>query len=325
MPANPSTSARKLILAIETSNPASAADPARAAGVAIGRVHPDRDAGGEGERCEVLALEWLTPPARAVGAGATTPPTSPGGPAPLNADDTLLPAIERVMCDAGARPVDLDLVAVSIGPGGYTGVRVACSAGKMLAQAARWLQTDRAEHERCMCVGVASHLVAAAGAMKALDEANRAPERAAMRVRVVMASKGDAAWVSEVIDRRTLNSPGQPSPRLDRANGSIMNPAAWRTALDAEPPEAWTTHIVADQFLPAGLRVAIQACNDAADSRGGEARPSIAIIPPVFDPRVVLDLASRQSVSPIDPEQLNPLYPREPDAVTLWRQRHAST
>lgn len=48
----------------------------------------------------------------------------------------LLPLIGEVLAAAGLAPDDLDLVAVSIGPGSFTGVRVGLSTGKGLALAA---------------------------------------------------------------------------------------------------------------------------------------------------------------------------------------------
>jgi tRNA threonylcarbamoyladenosine biosynthesis protein TsaB len=45
----------------------------------------------------------------------------------------VMPAIDRLFRRAGLKPRDLALVAVSIGPGGFTGLRVAVTTAKMLA------------------------------------------------------------------------------------------------------------------------------------------------------------------------------------------------
>jgi tRNA A37 threonylcarbamoyladenosine modification protein TsaB len=50
-------------------------------------------------------------------------------------DDDLVPAIDRVMRRAGGVPRDLRGVAVSVGPGGYTSIRVGVSAGCTIARA----------------------------------------------------------------------------------------------------------------------------------------------------------------------------------------------
>jgi tRNA threonylcarbamoyladenosine biosynthesis protein TsaB len=50
-------------------------------------------------------------------------------------DDDLMPAIDRLFRRAGARPADLSRIALSIGPGGYTSLRIAVATAKLLAEA----------------------------------------------------------------------------------------------------------------------------------------------------------------------------------------------
>jgi NhaP-type Na+/H+ or K+/H+ antiporter len=45
----------------------------------------------------------------------------------------------------------------------------------------------------------------------------------------------------------------------------------------------------------------------------------MAIVEPVFDAAACLRVGA--TLAPIDPVELVPIYPREPDAVTLWRAR----
>lgn len=96
-----------LILAIETSNPAAGED-APSAGVALveavgtEQVHP-------------LGVEWLQTLGRH--------------------EDDLMPAIDRLARRAGVRPRSINRIAVSLGPGGYTGLRVASTTGSMIAAA----------------------------------------------------------------------------------------------------------------------------------------------------------------------------------------------
>lgn len=95
----------RLILAIETSNPASGGATS-SAGVALagwsdqGDVHP-------------IDIEWL----RTVG----------------RHEDDLMPAVDRLCRRAGVKADRIARVAVSIGPGGYTGLRVAVTTANLLA------------------------------------------------------------------------------------------------------------------------------------------------------------------------------------------------
>jgi tRNA threonylcarbamoyladenosine biosynthesis protein TsaB len=51
--------------------------------------------------------------------------------------EALLPMIDRVVKDAGLTPADIIVVAVSTGPGGFTGIRAGLAAAQGLALAAR--------------------------------------------------------------------------------------------------------------------------------------------------------------------------------------------
>ena len=46
--------------------------------------------------------------------------------------EVLLPALEKIFETAGLKPLDLDLIAVGLGPGSFTGLRVGLTAAKML-------------------------------------------------------------------------------------------------------------------------------------------------------------------------------------------------
>lgn len=47
--------------------------------------------------------------------------------------ETLMPMIEKVMGDAGAKPQDMELIAVTTGPGSFTGLRIGAATAKGLA------------------------------------------------------------------------------------------------------------------------------------------------------------------------------------------------
>ncbi len=104
-PGGAADAAPHLVLGIEISNPTSSDDPDRpAAEVALAPADRPEDA--------------LIEPVR----------TGKG-------EDDLIPAIDRLCARAGARPAQLACIAVDVGPGAFTGLRVAVAAAKLLAEA----------------------------------------------------------------------------------------------------------------------------------------------------------------------------------------------
>lgn len=183
------------------------------------------------------------------------------------AEDDLLPAIDRLTRGAGARPRDLARIAVSVGPGGFTAVRIAVAAAKFIAEA------TGAELVGVPTAWVVARRVGGGGPFA-----------------VALASKGEAAWVTRFASERVPEGDG----RLMTARGL---------------PGLGVRVLVADQFLPAGMR-------EAALSDGIEVRR------PVFDALACVEAAF--GLEPVDPAALMPVYPREPEAVTLWRARQAA-
>jgi tRNA threonylcarbamoyladenosine biosynthesis protein TsaB len=136
----------RLTLAIETSNP-SAATGSSGPGVAAGLVGP--------LGIEVLGVEMLRTAGRH--------------------DDDLMAAVERLWSGVARGRGEIERVAVSIGPGGYTGLRIAVVAAKMIAEAAG-----------ASCVGVPSALVVA----------RRASPDLPRPFGVALASKGETTVVT---------------------------------------------------------------------------------------------------------------------------------
>ena len=242
-------SAPQHILAIECSNPGSGVGSgAGGPGVALGRF-------GDGG-VELLGTEQVRPSGR-------------GG-----HDDDLMPAIDRLFRGGNITPRGgtLARVAVSIGPGGYTSVRVACAAGKMIAEASG---------AKCVAVPTASVAIESL-----TDHGQRA------HIAVALAGKGETAWV-QVFDAGIAAQPGR---IITAADIGGLNASGVRL-------------LIADSFLPAPMRA-------AAEQFGW------TIVPPIFDAAACLRVGAR--LPALDPADLVPLYPREPDAVTLWRARKAS-
>lgn len=190
--------------------------------------------------------------------------------------DPLIPVIDRLVREMGFGPGELGAVAVSIGPGGFTGLRISVTAAKCMAEALG-----------IPLLAVPSALVAAASATGPGDWL------------VALAAKRDSVWLTTVTgDAENLAITGV--PRVVRAVEVVL-PANSRTLL-------------ADAYAPAGL---VDLCR----SRG------LIVEEPRFDAAACWRLAIRRWQRGLveDPLQLAPLYPREPEAATLWRQRHGST
>lgn len=222
-----------LTLAIESSNPSSGGQP----GVALGLVNA----------YEVTLLE--------------TEPLVDGE----RHDDLLMPAIQRLMARAGKEPAELDRVVCSIGPGGFTGLRIATSAANMIALTSK------------------ARLFAAPSAWVAAGSVE-----ADCQFGVALASKGESCFLT------TFDASG-----TQQGAGRLSGPADIDTY--------GLGLLVGDQFLSKAIRT-------VADRLG------LRVIPPEFSPEACLSLAPRALEVRVG--ELVPLYGREAEAVTKWRQLH---
>lgn len=246
----------RLILAIEISNP-TATEPDDAArglgpGVALGWLR------GRGE-VEVIGSELLRASRQRGGH-----------------DDDLIPAIDRLFATHAIDRARLrgGAVAVSIGPGGYTGVRVACATGAMLAEAAG-------------AAGIATPtaMVAAFGLGARASELGR--------YLITLAAKADSSWGQMFEGVRPV------------VEGRLYDAAELaRACAGPNPPRA----LIADRHLPAPMRTEAE-------------RLGLPVMAPALSAVACLHAAALGGLPEVDPARLVPLYPREPDAVTLWRAR----
>jgi tRNA A37 threonylcarbamoyladenosine modification protein TsaB len=209
-------------------------------------------------------------------------------------DDDAVQALARLCTRAGAFPRQLQRVAVSIGPGGFTAVRTALTSARMLAEATG-----------ASLVGVPSAIVAAAGVLQQTNESNTNAS-----VLVLLASKGDSAWCSAVVRRMHPNAGHGALAQLEGAcEPGVRSATELSTMLlalrDAGAPAAVA---LADGFCPPAMRAVL-------DGAGV----------PVQVPALRAAACLRLSVhaAPSEPASLQPIYPREPEAVTKWRQLRA--
>lgn len=249
-----------LILAIETSNPSAADGGSPGSGVAVGRFS---EPAVSSSSLHLLASEPLLTS------------TGRGG-----HDDDLMPAIDRLFTRLAINRAELagGLVAVSIGPGGFTGLRVACATGKLIAEALA-----------ARAVAVPSAAVVALNLDPTLWSAGA--------VAIALASKGEEAWI------QTYTAPPHTHPdQLARTDGRLLTAADLPTIRSSG-----VRTLVADRFFPAAFRHAATAAG-------------LTLLAPTFTPEACA--TAGLMLPPIDPLELNPLYPREPDAVRLWREKH---
>lgn len=181
-----------LTLAIEASNPSAAVEGESSCGVAVGVSDAD------GGSARVLGLESIRPVAR-------------------HADD-LMPAIDRLMRRLGLGPRSLGRVAVSVGPGGYTSLRVSIATAAMIAEATG-----------ASCIPVETDRVVAIGVEDSEPFA------------VVLASKRERAWV------RHFGPDRQPT-----GDGAVIDAATFKSSCIAQG----TRTVAGDRFVPSGFTAA---------------------------------------------------------------------
>lgn len=192
-------------------------------------------------------------------------------PPSTDSGDHLMQVIDAACRQAGVSPAGIAAIAVSIGPGGFTGLRVACATAKAIADVTG-----------CALVAVPSALVVA-------RECVRAGVLGEGECTVALASKLHDAWCTRVsVDG------GMPSA----TDGGLLSG-------DGAPLRGL---LLADAHVPAALA-----------ARFPEGR-----IPARWSASACLEvgelLHARGQVT--DPLALAPLYPRPPEAVSLWEARH---
>ena len=197
--------------------------------------------------------------------------------------DELLPAVRSVLDSVGVSVADLSTIAVDIGPGGFTGLRVSIAAGQMLAEIAG-----------ATIVGIPGAEVAAAS-----TPAVCASSRIGSML-VIAATRNGTAWTT----------------RLGRGDPSEDWLPEGTPALVAEPPAESFDLVLADEHLEPAWRSHFESQGTeivepvhSAEGLAGLLQGCMAGSPPPTW-HVSSDAAT-----------LRPIYPREPEAVRLWQAR----
>jgi len=217
--------------------------------------------------------------------------------------EAIAPAIEEVCLRAGLSVRDVGLIAVDIGPGLFTGLRVGVATAKALAQALG-----------IGVVGVRSLDILAASALA---------QGAGEVVAVVDARRG------EVFTARYRRDPVVPGASTDPALG---DPAPFMT----EPPRRWVPAALVDALVAEGPRSGSQGRPLVLVGDGAvRYRSLLGTIPDVQLPGVdesstpapsVLAAIARARLAagalPADAATVLPEYLRDADAAINWEQRH---
>jgi len=169
---------------------------------------------------------------------------------PRGRSDGLMAAVDALFKRIGARPREIARVAVSVGPGGFTAVRIAVSAAKMIA-----------EVTGAGCIAVPSASVAAW----------RTPRGRAFAVALAskVAASGSTAWVT-----------GFDGEGAAMGAGALMDAAAVRAM--------GVGVLVADRFLPAefgaGMEVVAPVFDPVALLEASAGMPAVdpAALLPVY-------------------------------------------
>ncbi len=225
-----------------------------------------------GPRSIILAIEASGSDASiAVGKGAELLHLEPVSNA-ARPDDDLMPAIARAFAHIHSAPKHLGAIYVSIGPGGFTGLRIAVSTAKTLAFALKC---------RLFAVPEAEAVIQAVGA--------------AVPLTVSLSGKHGHYWT-------TFREPGRIS------DGQLISTAS-----------------IIDRSIRLGISqiAASQAPERIADLAAAAESADLQLIEVHPDASHVWQAGHRIAMvgRAASPERLLPIYPREPEAIRLWRQR----
>jgi len=193
----------------------------------------------------------------------------------------------KELCDeAHVEPWQFDAVGVTTGPGGFTGLRVSIAFAKAFALA-RGIPV--------VALGSAT-VFAASDAVRGGQGQNKGPWL------VALASKAGTAWCA-----RVTRDGG--AVFVEEA-GEVVDAVAFMPKVSAVAAAGGA--VLSDEHLDPALLEVVRR----SDAR---LRP-IATDPCGFALLVQLAFSRKATV---DPMVLAPIYPREPEAVTKWRERHA--
>lgn len=246
-------------------------------------------------------------------------------------DDDLMPAIQRLFLNSPWPPSSLSHVYLSIGPGGFTGLRVATATAKMLAFSLG-----------ARIFAIPTALVVAADVPPSTHAADHLEQAGLPRtLAVCLARKRGRYWTqlfTLVGDNSRDRGTGSADPnrigtwrpmstqgRLLLIDQIASVPGLTDLALNldeqdfASTKDIITCHQWADLASIDDRNLARACCESNPEAVIHPARPQASTCWQIGDA-----LASGPAASSYEsrPQDLTPLYAREPEAVILWANRH---
>jgi tRNA threonylcarbamoyladenosine biosynthesis protein TsaB len=164
--------------------------------------------------------------------------------------ETLTPALEHLLAQVGLAVTDLDLIAVDLGPGLFTGLRVGVSAAKGLAQALGLgvmglSSLDILTHAAAQ-LGHRGHVLAAVDARRGevfatVRELRGGPAQAEDVIAAGLFAPAELAEAMHELGGVSIVGIGDGAQRYAELLGSVPGVTCVMDALDAPPPMALLT------------------------------------------------------------------------------------
>jgi tRNA threonylcarbamoyl adenosine modification protein YeaZ len=190
-------------------------------------------------------------------------------------EDSVMPSIQKLASELNIAPDSLELVVISIGPGGFTGLRSAVAIAKMIS----------------LVSGAA--IVPIETALSVAHNANIGSGP----YFVVSGVKQDTFWLSKVHNK----------------NNTWFCESAPSSSLELEQSIHTVKALFGDSYLP-------KSVSALCVSEGIQIHESAVSAKSLLS--LGVQLFKNDKDTTVNPLELLPLYPREPEAVRLWKENN---
>jgi tRNA threonylcarbamoyladenosine biosynthesis protein TsaB len=186
--------------------------------------------------------------------------------------DSLMPALDNVVAMASSQPQNIKSIFVSVGPGGFTGLRVSVATAKMISFVTQATIVPVETSLGVVC----------------------ADQESVSTSLVISAIKKETCWLSVV----------KKEPHWC-CSGQLIEVSSLSDFIESG------CVLYGDSFLPKQI-------TNTCHANGVEVRNTKSTAASILKVGLVY-LSLNKTV---DPENLLPLYPREPEAVRMWKEHH---